>query len=60
MLPVYWKCCFKILSEECWWKEKYILCTNIEGIFADKAKVDLGFFFVCGHTQSVYGKIDSF
>lgn len=26
-------------------KEKYILWTKIEGIFANKAKVDLGFFF---------------
>lgn len=26
-------------------KKKYILWTKIEGIFANKAKVDLGFFF---------------
>lgn len=30
-------------------KEKYILWTKIEGIFVNKAKVDLVFFFVCGH-----------
>lgn len=41
-------------------KKNIFYVLKLRVFFANKAKVDLGFFFVCGHTQSVYGKIDSF